>query len=225
MNTNQLIRQKKGECLAQLAGQASMNAQMFSVGDNYKLHGKKLVELVKMLARDSLLVKTSQICLEPSSFRSLSLQWTNTMNWLNHHPKKNPLPYPSHSCPFLLLYAATTNFLHHQPSDHHNKSPSPQAIAATNHWPPAATQPASYPAIAATYCQLPPCLVENIGNLRGVGLQLAAAGFGGNAGKPLPDFSRKTGTDCLSGEKAIKEAVGIGANADRQDHNFLHVLV
>ena len=44
MNTNQLIRQKKGEWLAQLAGQASVNAQMFStgdfnVGDNYKLHG------------------------------------------------------------------------------------------------------------------------------------------------------------------------------------------
>ncbi|KAL0011457.1 hypothetical protein SO802_006565 [Lithocarpus litseifolius] len=43
MNTNQLIRQKKGEWLAQLAGQASVNAQMFStgdfdVGDNYKLH-------------------------------------------------------------------------------------------------------------------------------------------------------------------------------------------
>ncbi|KAK9996346.1 hypothetical protein SO802_021032 [Lithocarpus litseifolius] len=44
MNTNQLIRQKKGERLAQLAGQASVNAQMFStedfdVGDNYKFHG------------------------------------------------------------------------------------------------------------------------------------------------------------------------------------------
>ena len=39
-----MIRQKKGKWLAQLAGQASMNAQMFSagdfdVGDNYKLHG------------------------------------------------------------------------------------------------------------------------------------------------------------------------------------------
>ncbi|KAK7838071.1 hypothetical protein CFP56_020297 [Quercus suber] len=44
MNTNQLIRQNKGEWLAQLAGQASVNAQIFStgdfdVGDNYKLHG------------------------------------------------------------------------------------------------------------------------------------------------------------------------------------------
>ena len=44
MNTNQLIRQKKGEWLAQLARQASVNAQMFAaedfdVGDNYKLHG------------------------------------------------------------------------------------------------------------------------------------------------------------------------------------------
>ena len=43
MNTNQLIRQKKGEWSAELAGQASMTAQMFSigdfvVGDNYKLH-------------------------------------------------------------------------------------------------------------------------------------------------------------------------------------------
>ena len=44
MNTNQLIRQKKGKWLAQLARQASVNAQMFAaedfdVGDNYKLHG------------------------------------------------------------------------------------------------------------------------------------------------------------------------------------------
>ena len=44
MNTNQLIRQKKGEWLPQLAGQASVNAQKFptrdsDVGDNYKLHG------------------------------------------------------------------------------------------------------------------------------------------------------------------------------------------
>ncbi|KAK7844729.1 cysteine-rich repeat secretory protein 38 [Quercus suber] len=44
MNNNQLVRQNKGEWLAQLAGQASVNAQMFStrdfdVGDNYKLHG------------------------------------------------------------------------------------------------------------------------------------------------------------------------------------------
>ncbi|KAK7845969.1 hypothetical protein CFP56_008604 [Quercus suber] len=44
MNTNQLIRQNKGEWLAELTGQASVNAHMFStedfdVGDNYKLHG------------------------------------------------------------------------------------------------------------------------------------------------------------------------------------------
>ena len=44
MNTNQLNRQKKGEWFAQLIGQGSVNAQMFStgdfdVGDNYKLHG------------------------------------------------------------------------------------------------------------------------------------------------------------------------------------------
>ena len=44
VNTNRLIRQKKRKWLAQLVGQASMNAQMFStgdfdVGDNYKLHG------------------------------------------------------------------------------------------------------------------------------------------------------------------------------------------
>ena len=39
-----MIRQKKGEWFAQLTGQGSVNAQMFStgdfdVGDNYKLHG------------------------------------------------------------------------------------------------------------------------------------------------------------------------------------------
>ncbi|KAK7833719.1 hypothetical protein CFP56_025304 [Quercus suber] len=62
MNTNQLIRQKKGEWLAQLVGQASVNAQMFSaedfdVGDNYKLHGKKLLDTNWLRSHSSIMLR------------------------------------------------------------------------------------------------------------------------------------------------------------------------